>query len=621
MRYTFLLLAILLSSTCYVKAQIPAHIPSVGLIGYWPFDSSALNHAGTAHHGSTNAVTNTNNRFGQPAKAYYLDGSTSFITLPATAMQQVSGAFTVSIWARSDTFVPSATGHEIINDRTSATWPYRFRIGFAYANNTIFNVDSAYFDRIAANGTIQKVGSAQPSFDGWEHYVFVYDFPTASTASIQAYRNGQLVGSTPAPTAVTGARNINIGRTFFPGGPSNGLGYFKGSVDDVCLWSRALTAAEIQTLYAECSLAIQAQPSDQAVGVGANVSFQVTAPTVSSYLWQIDSSANGNWQALGNGPVFSGVNTPTLTVSGVQRSLAGARFRCFMSTGTCSGYSNTALLEVNCQQLINQQPISTSQFVGSQASFQINSTINGLQYQWQTLSSGNFVSLQNLGQYSGVNTPNLQVSTLSLVNNGQLFRCLVTGLGCNDTSVNVVLTVNCLPLITQQPVNDTVSLQQTAQFFVNPSSSSATYQWYQNSGLGFVALSNAGQYTGVTTSQMQMSNVQLINNNTAFRCIVNDNNCADTSATAFLTVINNVSVPEYGQLRIQVYPNPAKEQITLVLGESRGPEHLQIFNLLGSLQFEARLDGGKHLLSIANWPAGTYVIRVGNASTRLVVLP
>lgn len=603
------------------QAQVPSYIPTTGLIGYWPFDSTALNAASSLHNGTMNNVANSNDRFGQPASALYLNGSTSFITLPSSAMQQVSGAFTVAIWARSDTFVPSPNGHEIINDRSTSGWTYRFRVGYAYANNTVFNVDSAYYDRIAPNGTIQKVGSPQPSFDGWEHYVFVYNFPTSSTASIIAYRNGQLIGSSPAPSAVTGARNINIGRTFFPGSPVNGIGYFKGSVDEACLWNRALTAAEIQTIFNQCTIAVQSQPTNQTTTAGANVNFQITAPTVSTFQWQIDSTGNGNWLTLANGGQFSGVSTNTLNLSAVQRHQSGWQFRCLMSSSNCNDFSETALLQVNCQQIINQGPASTNQTVGGSASFQITGSLATGQFQWQTNVGNGFVSLQNFGQYSGVNTPTLQVSNLSFTNNNQTFRCIASISGCADTSSIANLTVNCLPLITQQPLDYTAGLQQTVTFSVSTAAAGATYQWFQNGGLGFTALTNAGQYNGVQTAQLTISNTQLVNNNFAFRCIITDSGCSDTSSTALLTVLNNVSVNPIEKTIIKLYPNPTKDQLTLVLEAGRHEQRVQIFDLLGRVRYDTLLSEGKHNLLLADWPAGTYLLRAGVQSMRFVVLP
>lgn len=622
MRFLLLYFATgLFFSGIQLKAQVPSYIPINGLVGYWPFDSTALNLASTSHHGTAVNVANSMDRFGQPAKALYLNGTSSHITLPSTAMQQVTGAFTVAIWARSDTFVPSPTGHEIINDRSTSNWPYRFRIGYAYANNTTFSVDSAYYDRVATNGQIQKVGSPQPSFDGWEHYVFVYTHPSSSTATISAYRNGQFIGSTSAPNTVSGARNINIGRTFYPGSPANGLGYFKGSVDETCLWSRALTVTEIQTIYNQCFLNIQNQPTNQTASAGASVTFQLNAPTFTSFQWQIDSLGNNNWLALSNSGPFSGTNTNTLVINPAQRNQTGWKFRCFVATSNCNGYSETATLQVNCQSLINQGPNSVSQTAGSATSFQVISASSNAQYQWETNIGSGFIPLQNLGQYSGVQTNTLLISNLTFTNNGQVFRCIVSEDGCLDTSNVAALTILCQPLITQQPTNDTVGVQQTAIFSVAATSSGASYQWYQNSGIGFSALTDMGQFTGSQTAQLTISNTQLFNNNVAYRCIVRDSDCADTTNTVLLTVLNNVAVAEIKSVPLQLYPNPSKDLLTLVLGDSWKAQNVQVFDLLGKLHFEALLTAGQHNIWVAEWPAGTYLLRVGAYSVRFVVLP
>jgi len=93
------------------------------------------------------------------------------------------------------------------------------------------------------------------------------------------------------------------------------------------------------------------------------------------------------------------------------------------------------------------------------------------------------------------------------------------------------------PTITSQPQNQFTSSNRNVTFTLTSSDSSSTYQWESNSGFGFQPLFNAGQYSGVSTSSLTISNTSLHNNNQLFRCIMSTNTCGrDTSDVVTLSV-------------------------------------------------------------------------------------
>jgi hypothetical protein len=115
----------------------------------------------------------------------------------------------------------------------------------------------------------------------------------------------------------------------------------------------------------------------------------------------------------------------------------------------------------------------------------------------------------------------------------------------------------CNLSITSQPQDQNVPTSiGTANFSVSSSNSNATYQWQTNLGLGFQNLSNAGQYSGVTSSTLNISNLSMTNNNQVFRCLINDGGCTDTSTIATLTIIDDASISETGFPLLSISPNP-----------------------------------------------------------------
>jgi hypothetical protein len=99
----------------------------------------------------------------------------------------------------------------------------------------------------------------------------------------------------------------------------------------------------------------------------------------------------------------------------------------------------------------------------------------------------------------------------------------------------------CQLSISSQPTNQSSTTGSNASFNVgvttncnNPTS----YQWQTNTGFGWQTLQNAGQYTGVNTSTLHVSNVGSTNTNQLFRCLIQGGNITDTTQTATLSVVN-----------------------------------------------------------------------------------
>jgi hypothetical protein len=99
----------------------------------------------------------------------------------------------------------------------------------------------------------------------------------------------------------------------------------------------------------------------------------------------------------------------------------------------------------------------------------------------------------------------------------------------------------CSLSISSQPTNQSTTTGNNTSFNVgvtNTCSSPTNYQWQTNTGFGWQTLQNAGQYTGVNTSTLHVSNVGSTNTNQLFRCLIQSGNIADTTQTAILSVVN-----------------------------------------------------------------------------------
>jgi hypothetical protein len=158
-------------------------------------------------------------------------------------------------------------------------------------------------------------------------------------------------------------------------------GYFyNGMVDEVSLYHRALTASEIQVIYAagtggKCPPTapfIVTQPTNQAAVLGSTATFTVmaggTAPL--SYRWRF------------NGTNIAGATNTSLAIVNAQFTSAGTYS--VLVTNACGFVtSSNAVLAVGTAPVITNQPVSQRVSTGCSVAFSVGAGGTGpLGYQW-----------------------------------------------------------------------------------------------------------------------------------------------------------------------------------------------------------------------------------------------
>ena len=95
-----------------------------------------------------------------------------------------------------------------------------------------------------------------------------------------------------------------------------------------------------------------------------------------------------------------------------------------------------------CQLSLNSQPASQLINFNTNAQFSVGSSDPNASYQWQTDLGVGFQNLNSVGQYSGTTNDTLTILNVTMSNNNQPFRCIISSGSCTDTSNVAVLTVN-----------------------------------------------------------------------------------------------------------------------------------------------------------------------------------
>jgi len=209
-------------------AKSPVNSLTTGLVGYWTFDGADVDATKVYDKSGQN---NTGTRaggvamsFGKIGQAGKFDGGDDYVNCGSNASLSMTQAVTVSAWFKPAAGVSNARG--VINGGTSIDG-YSLYAGGG-ANQYIFMVNNQY-------SPIVTIPNNQ-----WTHLIGTYD-----KQSIKIYKDGVLQGTPTSYTAdiIAPTQPCLIGRDISGSYPYN------GSIDDVRVYSRALSAQEVWQLY------------------------------------------------------------------------------------------------------------------------------------------------------------------------------------------------------------------------------------------------------------------------------------------------------------------------------------------------------------------------------------
>ena len=124
--------------------------------------------------------------------------------------------------------------------------------------------------------------------------------------------------------------------------------------------------------------------------------------------------------------------------TGKKLTATGKYYDTLQNSAGCDSFITINLTITSIK--ISKQPSDTSVKEGKSAIFSINQ-IGQVAYQWQSNIGFGFQDLSDAGQYSGSKTNSLKVNQLTLSNNNQFFRCLISDGSCFDTSQVAILEV------------------------------------------------------------------------------------------------------------------------------------------------------------------------------------
>ena len=226
---------------------------------------------------------------GRINSAVSFDGTDDYVSIPHSGSLGLSGAvpFSIDVWVRgiNSTSDPSngetiitktpvgscSGGYYIWYDNGRSGEQFKYRLGFG-------------FHHACSQASIVRSNRTNWNPDTWYHIVGTWD-GTTNPNTLKLYVNGELdAQQTPQyPTILGNTANLQLGTW---GDPTR-VDYFKGQMDEVKVYKRALSYEEIKEEYNKGSL-IMYMPFDEGNGTTVN-----------------DLSSNGHNGLLVNGPSWT----------------------------------------------------------------------------------------------------------------------------------------------------------------------------------------------------------------------------------------------------------------------------------------------------------------------------
>lgn len=277
----------------------PANILQ-GLVAYYPFNGNANDESGLGKNGTVEGAVLAADRFGVANRSYSFNGIDNRITTAGEAGLPIgTNDFTVSLWASVD---------------QPFSGDYRFLIG-----NGVFDQFQIALSTSGNTASIQFYTGGTPSetlyspVQVWNDKEWYQVVVVRASNVVSLLRNGTVLATatfTKGNTAPVGLRNITIGRR------SNGAHPWRGRLDDVRIYDRALSLSEVEQLYTSGGFTpptITSQPMGQSFFLGGGTTLSVGAT---------GSGLSFQWQF--NGANIIGANGPTLALSNLAATNAGA---------------------------------------------------------------------------------------------------------------------------------------------------------------------------------------------------------------------------------------------------------------------------------------------------------
>ena len=458
------IIAALLLAASSAFAQVPSYVPTNGLVGWWPFNGNANDESGNGNNGTVNGATLSIDRYSNSNNSYYFDGTNKINLGRLSIIDTLNSTKNISysIWFKANQAQSQFDKMPLITKR-QAPWViagysqsyFTIHAGgqYYYPRNNKY-ICTAYVDaHMYGYGINNGLNGGATDDNNWHNLIAtknnnIYSLYFDGILTDTIIDNSVLYSTDSMIVGYQGVWGFNIER------------WYKGNVDDIGIWNRALTQQEITALYTAQSCTsntITADgPTTFCAGNFVNLASDVVGGT---YQWK-----------------RNGVNIATNGTSRTYKATSSGSYTC---VATCNGTALTS----NAIQVTSQTNAAvtltssgaTSFCAGDSVTLNATNLGSGYSVQWYRTN----ISMQGATNYSVVvkQPGTYKTVTRNLAN------------GCSRISSGSIITaVNCRmsnpAIIAVDPVSDEIpatklgnSIETTMHLFPNPNAGSFTLEY------------------------------------------------------------------------------------------------------------------------------------------------
>jgi hypothetical protein len=215
----------------YTYAQVPA----TNLVAHYAFSNNTNDGSGNGNNGITTGCSYVNDRFGNPTSALYLNGVNDLLEMPVSGLGPITGDYTISFWLKSSQQIETQfmTYGSVASASSFSSLLNSSGVGMVFLWHS--------------SGSAELLSKTSSIVDNQWHNVII-----SSENDVVNIWVDKVLRKTNTITD-------NIGdsfESFFIGldnllSTENELIKYKGAVDDIAFYDRALTVNEIDDIYHE----------------------------------------------------------------------------------------------------------------------------------------------------------------------------------------------------------------------------------------------------------------------------------------------------------------------------------------------------------------------------------
>lgn len=316
--------------------------PTTGLIAHWDMNGTSNDVSGGGHNGNMNNLISAVGMDGVAGHAWYFNGTNSSITIPYASDMNVP-AFTISAVIKVSGFYtgPCHSNMLFIRGKTTPPRPCSYYLSFSdapagYGCTPSIDTTKESFVPLAigSSGGLGPVSFS--SFNDTPHIEVDKWYNVVATFNdtvFKIYINDTLRRTvlSPMPGSPMGTSTDSAAIGF---APYDAPGYpyrFKGIIDDMKLYNRALTDCEVSKLTHWKSTLITTNPQNDTTLVSGIAHFSISDTGVSgSYQWQVNTGTG--YTNVPTTTPYTGVTSKILTLNPVTPAMNNYLYRCIRTS-------------------------------------------------------------------------------------------------------------------------------------------------------------------------------------------------------------------------------------------------------------------------------------------------